>query len=91
MRSLLRSGRSPWCRSAQDTRAAVRDFVGGASPEIRPLGSLAGHQAKGKALYRLEGALKPLAPEGRTMALMCSDGTSQAQFEAVPRPEFGRH
>jgi hypothetical protein len=44
MRSLLRSGRSPWCRSAQDTRAAVRDFVGGASPELRRLGSFSGHQ-----------------------------------------------
>jgi hypothetical protein len=44
MRSLLRSGRSPWCRSAQDTRAAVRAFVVGASPELRRLGSLAGYQ-----------------------------------------------
>src|SRR5438132_9733200 len=48
MRNLPRSGRSPWCRSAQDTRAAVRDFVGGASPEIRRLGSFAGYpQAAG--------------------------------------------
>ena len=44
MRNLPRSGRSPWCRSVQHTRAAVRDFVGGASPEIRRLGSFAGYQ-----------------------------------------------
>jgi hypothetical protein len=43
MRNLPRSGHSPWCRSAQDIRATVRAFGGGASPEIRRLGSLAGH------------------------------------------------
>ena len=44
MRNLLRSGHSPWCRSVQDTRAAVHDFVGEALLELRRLGSLAGYQ-----------------------------------------------
>jgi hypothetical protein len=44
MRNLPQSGHSLWCRSAQDTRASIRDFVGGASPELRRLGSLTGYQ-----------------------------------------------
>src|SRR5262245_38625865 len=44
MRNLPRSGRNPSCRSAQDTRAAIRNCVSGASPEIGRLGSLAGRQ-----------------------------------------------
>jgi hypothetical protein len=44
MRNLPQSNRSLWCRSAQDTRAAVRDLVGGAAPELRWLGSLQGYQ-----------------------------------------------
>jgi hypothetical protein len=44
MRNLPQSDLSLWCRSAQDTSAAVRDLAGGAAPELRRLGSLQGYQ-----------------------------------------------